>query len=192
MLLSVLALVAFVGCSRKGKIIPKDEFVDLLVEMFIADQWLRENGAARDRADTTLFFEPIFNKYGYSFKDYDATLRYFSGEVELLSEATYEAIEKMKVMKEHYAELVKRKAEITKKNEENMVELEDMIFYSDSTHVIPPKSLWPVREEPDSLILSLVDSSALKTTIQFSDTVSIPVKVKGFKLESAHKQIIDK
>ena len=38
--------------------------------MFLADQWLRDHSAARSVADTTLFYEPIFNKYGFRKIDY--------------------------------------------------------------------------------------------------------------------------
>lgn len=70
---SVLALVvaamAWVSCGR-ARVIPKKTLSKIHAEMFVADEWIKQNHAAARVADTTLFYEPIFNKYGYSTKDY--------------------------------------------------------------------------------------------------------------------------
>ena len=49
----------------------------IYVEMYVADQWLKDHPASAKTADTTLFYDPIFKKYGYNFRDYDASLRHY-------------------------------------------------------------------------------------------------------------------
>lgn len=67
-------LCCAVGCGRKGKVIPRAKMAEIYADMFIADQWIRDNPDCRKEADTTLFFEAIFQKYGYTKKDYEASV----------------------------------------------------------------------------------------------------------------------
>lgn len=192
LLLSALLLVVASGCSDKGRVIPEDDFKDLLIEMFIADQWLRENGDARDRADTTLFFEPILNKHGYSFKDYDASLYYYAGEINRFSEITYEAVGKLEELKNRYEKLVDMKAEVTRKNEQMMLDYEDRQFYSDSSELILPGSLWPEAAQIDTLPIVLVSREI--DTLEFSpkDRAVLGSKMKVLELSSIDKKVINK
>ena len=65
------------GSCRRGRVIPKKDFAAIYAEMFIADQWIKDNPSARDQADTSLVYDRIFEKYGYSFADYDASVNYY-------------------------------------------------------------------------------------------------------------------
>ena len=80
LLVAALLLSLATGCGRekKGKVIPRGKFAQIYAEMMIADEWLMSNGANYKRmADTTYFYEPIFNKYGYTSKDYIASVEYY-------------------------------------------------------------------------------------------------------------------
>ena len=72
-ILLVLAAALLTGCGRP-KVIPEDELVSLYVDMFIADQWLRDHPDEKKVADTTLFFDPLFREHGYTFEDYADSL----------------------------------------------------------------------------------------------------------------------
>ena len=50
--------------------IPRGKLSDIYVEMFLTDQWLRENPSVNRTADTLLVYEPIFKRHGYSTDDY--------------------------------------------------------------------------------------------------------------------------
>ena len=69
-----MLLACIVSCGRKARIIPEAKLSQIYAEMFVADEWLREHPAAHRTADTTLFYEPIFNKFGYTTEDYIATV----------------------------------------------------------------------------------------------------------------------
>lgn len=75
------ALAAFssvvVSCSGRGRVIPASKLSDIYAEMFLADQWLTSHYSERRVADTSLFYEPIFKKYGYTLKDYDASVHHY-------------------------------------------------------------------------------------------------------------------
>lgn len=137
---------------------------DIYVDLFLADQWLRENPSKRDIADTTLFFEPVFRKYGYSFKDYNASLDYYAGDIDQLSEITSAASVKMKQMKDHYEALVEHNREVRLINEEQLPDYTEQEF-NDSD--------WSMYQlaEPDSLALR--DSLAQRDSLAVRDSLDV-------------------
>ncbi|MBQ2522222.1 MAG: DUF4296 domain-containing protein [Bacteroidales bacterium] len=91
------------SCSR-GRIIPARKFARLYADMLVADQWLRDHPEYRTQADTTLFYGAVFKKYGYSFKDYDASVYYY-----LEDPASY-----AKILKKSAAQLDRRRKAMEK------------------------------------------------------------------------------
>ena len=81
---AVLALCLLSSC-KEGKVIPRGTMSKIYAEMFLADQWLRDHPAARPVADTTLFYEPIFNKYGYRKIDYITSVDTYISDPEKFS-----------------------------------------------------------------------------------------------------------
>lgn len=81
---AVLALCLLPSC-KEGKVIPRGTMSKIYAEMFLADQWLRDHPAARPVADTTLFYEPIFNKYGYRKIDYITSVDAYISDPEKFS-----------------------------------------------------------------------------------------------------------
>ena len=78
-LAAVLLLGLAASCGRgKGTVIPRGKFAQIYAEMALADEWLASNGTRyRELLDTTYFYEPIFNKYGYTSKDYIASVEHY-------------------------------------------------------------------------------------------------------------------
>lgn len=73
--LPLMVLVsAVVSCSREGRVIPVRKMERIYREMLLADQWLAENPDKRGIADTTWFYEPIFEKYGFTLSDYQKSV----------------------------------------------------------------------------------------------------------------------
>lgn len=69
-------ILLFSGCSHhRTRIISKSDMVDIYADLFLADQWLamQPHGVSL-RSDSTLFYEPIFNKYGYTTEDFRASM----------------------------------------------------------------------------------------------------------------------
>lgn len=63
------ACVLASSCSSKPKVIPEDDFARIYADMFAADQLIAQSAMNR-MADTSLVYEPIFRKYGYTTDDY--------------------------------------------------------------------------------------------------------------------------
>lgn len=66
-----------VACSKGGRVIPASKMADIYADMFLADQWISSHYNSRKTADTSLFYAPIFEKYGYTLKDYDASVKHY-------------------------------------------------------------------------------------------------------------------
>ncbi len=77
LLVPALALALF-SCSPRGEtVIPPSRFKAIYREMLLADQWLEYHPEAQTRADTSLFYEGIFRKYGYTLSDYQHSVTHY-------------------------------------------------------------------------------------------------------------------
>lgn len=75
-LLALCVLICLASC-KEGRVIPRGTMVKIYEDMLMADMWLGFNQDAQEQADTSLFYETIFQKYGYSFKDYQASVSHY-------------------------------------------------------------------------------------------------------------------
>ncbi|MGN1211330.1 MAG: DUF4296 domain-containing protein [Candidatus Cryptobacteroides sp.] len=77
-LLPVVAAICMAACSSgKGRVIPKGTMAHIYAEMFVADQQIASDWKLKRTADTSLVYEPIFEKYGYTSEDYRASREYY-------------------------------------------------------------------------------------------------------------------
>lgn len=67
--ISAIILISLSSCGGSD-VIPRRKLAMIYAEMFVADQWIISDTDARRMADTTLVYEPIFEKYGYTSDDY--------------------------------------------------------------------------------------------------------------------------
>ena len=79
--------------------------------------------AGSEAADTTLFFDPIFHKHGYTFEDYDASVRHYVRDPEKFGE-----------IMERVKELLREQTDIRQSVWERKVDLayRKVDFFSDS------------------------------------------------------------
>jgi len=71
------ACLAFSGCSGHKAVIPPKVLSDIYFDMLVTDQWIGAHSDLRSRADSTLVYEPIFYRYGYTTEDYDNSVTYY-------------------------------------------------------------------------------------------------------------------
>ena len=102
-----LLAVLLCSCSGRERIIPRGVMADIYAEMFLADQWLADHPSERNKVDTTLFYDPIFRRYGYTFEDYDASVRHYLKDPEKFSKVFRKASLKLKDGRDEF----RRKAE---------------------------------------------------------------------------------
>lgn len=147
LLLAVLTIAA--GCAHRARMIPDRKLKRIYFEMFVADQWIRDTPAARAKADTTNFFDPIFRKYGYTFADYTYTVKQKVKSPEKFSELLNEVSEELKKVSEADKKIVEAREAI----EEEIRRLgtyDRQDFSTDSSRWEGPKTIWPIFEEAAS------------------------------------------
>ena len=86
--ISVLAAMLFLclACSQdKTSVIPRGKLAKIYAEMLLMDQWAQSESFLRNTADTSLVYEPIFQKYGYDTEDYIKSVDYYMNDPERFS-----------------------------------------------------------------------------------------------------------
>lgn len=155
----VLALVLFSSCSgEKGKVISRGDLAEIYAEMLMTDQWIANHPELRKKADTSLVYEPILEKYGYTTQDYVLTMDKYMDDPERYSRilrTTGEILDsKLKELQVKKEEL-QRLEEIRKRLEKVRAEVSKYITYK--THY-PDTSRKEYDHIPDSLTV-WVDSN---------------------------------
>ena len=168
--------LAFSSCSKGGRVLSEHKMEMLYTDMFLADQWLRDHPKYRAMADTTLFFDPIFEKHNITFEDYDASLKYYVSKPELLAEITQKASARLSKMADIMSKEVERLAEIDRTNKANRISHEFVDFES-----LEPRSEYfsftdSVSVHSDSLAIAL-DSLAFAQDSLAAKEVSLGQRV---------------
>ncbi|MGM9747352.1 MAG: DUF4296 domain-containing protein, partial [Candidatus Cryptobacteroides sp.] len=78
--LAIAMCLTACSSSEGGRIIPKRKMAQIYAEMFVADQQVTMDFKTRSSADTSLVYEPIFEKYGYTTEDYRASRAHYIQE----------------------------------------------------------------------------------------------------------------
>lgn len=83
-ILPLLTVIFFASCSDKdeAKVISRRKMADIYAEMLMTDQWINSTPNVRKIADTSLVYEPILEKYGYSQKDYLKSVDHYMNDPE--------------------------------------------------------------------------------------------------------------
>lgn len=83
----IIVSVAFlISCGgREGRVIPRGELAEIYAEMLMMDQWISNTPSVRRIADTSLVYEPILNRHGYTSADYRKSVDKYMDDPERFS-----------------------------------------------------------------------------------------------------------
>lgn len=74
----IIIVISLFSCScSKDNIIPKKELEDIYYELYTTDSYIKYTLHTQNLKDSTLVYEPIFNKYGYTSEDYINSYEYY-------------------------------------------------------------------------------------------------------------------
>lgn len=164
-----LSLSALFSCGGdEPVVIPRAKLSEIYAEMLVTDQWIISTPSVRQIADTSLVYEPILNKYGYTREDYNKSVGYYMDDPERFARIFRTTAE---ILDERIKELEIRKQE---EDRAEMRRLQAEKFRPD----IDPEELFPyVFKEPyvhyyDSLTFE-PDSTAIYRLlpVETADTV---------------------
>lgn len=106
LVLSACLLVS-VSCSKdKEKVIPRGKLAEIYAEMLVTDQWIVDSPGVRRSADTSLVYEPVLEKYGYTSADYRKSVEEYMNDPERFSRILRTSA---KILDDRLAELEERK-----------------------------------------------------------------------------------
>lgn len=193
--LALALSLILVSCSGdKGRVIPRAKLAQIYAEMFMVDQWISSNHSIRRQADTSLVYEPILDKYGYTSADYRRSVNKYMDDPERYSRILrttgqilddklaelnlrQEEILRLRAIKEFLEEM---RYEADFKAEEFFPYLfaEPYVHYYDSLDVKPDSTLMVYRliniDRADTLYdglrMILKDSLAVKDTLMATDS----------------------
>lgn len=196
MLMTAVFLLA-VSCGRKeDKVIPRSKLAEIYAEMMLVDQWIMNNPGNRHIADTSLVYEPVLERYGYTSADYRKSVDVYMNDPERFSRilrTTAEilgeklnALEDQKKEIEHQEALRKLREALKIKVEIDMGEYfpyldeEPYVHYYDSL-AVEPDSLWIYRmrniDRADTIYRDLrmviLDSLQVSDTVMTNDTIAV-------------------
>ena len=175
LLSAVLAVLC--GCGRSARVIPADKLARIYHDMFLADAWLRENPDARTAADTTLVFDPIFRRYGYTFEDYDRTLHYYIERPDKFAKVVENASDRLRKEGERMQKAADAQTARDVELSRFRRGFQRQDFPMDSLAWSGTRTLWPVQE--DSTAAKVVsDTLVLMENTRMRTFDKIPLRKK--------------
>ena len=189
---AAVALAALLLLSCRGyKRIGVSTMADIYADMMIADQWVSSNPEYRRTADTTLFYGSIFRKYGYDFKDFDGSVKYYLREPEKYQKIADLAYEKVSAAFKRIDEVKKR-----------MEYIEDIIAdagpVEEQSFLLDSASSARFFEAPwfraDTIVLPALDSLARPDSLGVRDSLPSPGGEEVPVLHNVHlkKAVVDR
>ncbi|MBQ9462477.1 MAG: DUF4296 domain-containing protein [Bacteroidales bacterium] len=154
---AVLLLVLLGSCSGRPRIIPGDTLASIYADMFLADQWLSDHSSESKKADTSLFYDPIFSRYGYTFEDYDASVKHYLKDPERYSKIFKKASEKLSSGRDLYRKKIEA-IELAREVEKSLVGFAEKDFGSDTL-------LWRTAYKDSLLELSRIRDSLMRDSM---------------------------
>lgn len=171
----ILSLVFFASCGeRDGKVIPRGELAEIYAEMLMMDQWISATPGTRNMADTSLVYEPILNRYGYTSADYRMTVEKYMDDPERFSRILRTTVG----IFDNKIKDLEVKMQQQKQQEERRKHLEEL---AKSIHVEIDSALLSIMKfHPDSVCM---DSTYFMRFARPDSTKKDTLKLKIWRLE---------
>lgn len=170
LILLAAGILIISSCGRDGeKVIPRSDMAKIYAEMLVRDQWIQLDQALKKKMDTTLVYEPIFEKYGYDSEDYRYSVYRYLDDPERFSRILREASE---IIEERLVEL--RKLEIEEnKQQEKAEELKQYVVDFNVRDRFPYMHDEPYIHYYDSLAVDLdtLNNEYRFKAVELADTV---------------------
>ena len=192
-----MTVTLFSSCKKEeDKVIPRSKMAKIYAEMLLVDQWLQMEPDARRRADTSLVYEPILEKYGYDSEIYRRSIYKYLDDPERFARIFRTTIEiydkrlkELKKLKDVYDDDLLRekareqyRAEIDVDDHFPYMYSEPYIHYYDSLDVQVDSATWEYRfsdvERSDTVYEGLrmiihIDSTAVNDSIARADSLAV-------------------
>lgn len=147
----VLGLLLSVSCSGSRKIIPESRMAEIYADMFLEDQWLSTFSKYRAMADTTLFYDPVFEMHGVDFEEFSRSVDFYVDHPERYLKVLRKTSELLEERKKPFDEAWEKEKQYNLTVVNAKYKRKDFVL--DSLMVNSPGLLWhPLPEKKDSLL----------------------------------------
>ena len=85
MLVCTAAFSLFISSCQKDKILSKSKMAEIVGQMYLADQYAKQNPEFSAASDSLLMYQPIFDKYGCTLLEYRQSLTYYLADKDTYS-----------------------------------------------------------------------------------------------------------
>lgn len=76
-ILLALVLLCFALSCEGPRVIPKGKMAKIYAEMALADKWLQTNQQYITQATRSIYYEAVFQRYGYTVEEYRYSVDYY-------------------------------------------------------------------------------------------------------------------
>lgn len=157
-------LVASVGCGHRAKVLKPEKMKEIYVDMFVADGWLRERQDLRIKADTSLFFDPIFEKHNCTHEEFFVSWEYYTAHPDEYSDLMMEVVDEIQKRSDIVAELLKQYEEAMAVYA-SLPDYASVDFKADSMKSLGSIAFWkPVIDSLSTVVDSLATLDSLEQT----------------------------
>lgn len=178
MAISASVMLSVLSSCRDSRVIDEEDMAQIYAEMLMTDQWISSTPDIKRIADTSLVYEPILRKYGYTSEDYRFSIDYYLGQDDEFAEIMRKTVE---ILDDRKAVLENKRLmlEEEKKIKDYIKEIAKDISIHESIYAINR----PVSEKtsPDDSLTVQWDTLALCFKLSWKsscDTLSIKDSLK--------------
>ncbi|MCI1719442.1 MAG: DUF4296 domain-containing protein [Bacteroidales bacterium] len=79
-ILCAAALSFCISCKSHVKVLDKNKMAEIAGQLYLADQYAKQNPEFYNQADSVLMYKPIFDKYGCTLEQYRSSLKYYMSD----------------------------------------------------------------------------------------------------------------
>ena len=131
---AILLLILLSSCSNKENVIPQKAMINIIGDMYLADQYIEERPEFRGEMDSLLLYEAVAQRHGYTFDDYRTSVAYYIEQGDELKKMYLKARKN----------ILKRRDELEKINQQSrvMVSEREVTWMEDSLSDKHVNNLW--------------------------------------------------
>ena len=139
LLCSASLVLSLLGSCRDSRVIDEEDMAKIYAEMLMTDQWINSTPNVRMMADTSLVYEPILKKYGYTVEDYRYSVDYYIEHHQDFADIMKQTV---RILDARKHELEKKKARLEEekrladyvKSISDSIRIDESMFYVDDIH----------------------------------------------------------
>ncbi len=109
-MLLIVGSLCLAAC-RNNSIIPENDMVRVLTKVYINEGLLLDIDRSKNNIDNMLFYEPILEQYGYTRKQFDSSVLYYSHHPEILDRIYDQVISDLTQIETRISDEIEHQAE---------------------------------------------------------------------------------